>query len=526
MQNKSWGFKLSMVASAIILTVGGYLAGQHAAPASQNAAPTQISAANAGKKVLYWHDPMVPQQHFDKPGKSPFMNMALVPVYADSDQQPGLKVDPAMQQDLGIRFATVRQTEVHSQLSVIGTTQFDESLAEVIQTRATGYITHLYANAPQQRLKRGEPVASLFVPEWLPAQEEYLALKHSHLDATMLNDAKAKMRALSIPEAFISTLDKTGKVQNNLLITAPRDGVVSELDVRDGAMVAPGQTLAKINGLGKLWLVVDIPETLADQVQVGMQVTASPSNQPNRTIHGEIQQILPQINGSSRTLQARLVIDNANDEWVPGMLMRVQLSSSVGKPGLLVPSEAIIATGKRTVVIVRNQDGRLQPANVVVGREIGDDTEVLSGLQTGEQVVASGQFLIDSEANLKSVLPRIDGAEAMASHATTGSDASTANAMPMAANQTTAPANSAALTQYQSTGVIEQVTPEDITLSHQPVPALQWPAMTMAYKKPAAANSAANVAKFKAGDKVNFSFQQDGDGWQLTGMTAANGGQP
>jgi len=517
MQNKSWGFKLSLVASAIILVAGGYVAGLHFASTPQRATPTLTPTADNGKKVLYWHDPMVPQQHFDKPGKSPFMNMALVPVYADSDQQPGLRVDPAMQQDLGIRFATVRQTEVHNQLSVIGTTQFDESLAEVIQTRASGYITHLYANAPQQRVKRGEPIATLFVPEWLAAQEEYLALKRSHLDTAILSDAKAKMRALSIPPAFITTLDKTGKVQNNLLITAPRDGVVSELDVRDGAMVAPGQTLAKINGLGKLWLVVDIPETLADQVQVGMQVVASPSNQPNRVIHGEIQQILPQINGSSRTLQARLVIDNANDEWVPGMLMRVQLSASSGTPGLLVPTEAIIATGKRTVVIVRNQDGRLQPANVQLGREIGDDTEVLSGLQAGEQVVASGQFLIDSEANLKSVLPRIDGAEAMVSGATPDKTAAPVN---------TSAASPAAVTQYQATGVIEQVTAEDITLSHQPVPALQWPAMTMAYKKPAAASTAAEVARFKTGDKVNFSFQQDGDGWQLIGMTAANGGQP
>jgi len=222
MQNKSWGFKLSLVASAIILVAGGYVAGLHFASTPQRATPTLTPTADNGKKVLYWHDPMVPQQHFDKPGKSPFMNMALVPVYADSDQQPGLRVDPAMQQDLGIRFATVRQTEVHNQLSVIGTTQFDESLAEVIQTRASGYITHLYANAPQQRVKRGEPIATLFVPEWLAAQEEYLALKRSHLDTAILSDAKAKMRALSIPPAFITTLDKTGKVQNNLLITATK----------------------------------------------------------------------------------------------------------------------------------------------------------------------------------------------------------------------------------------------------------------------------------------------------------------
>ncbi|KQN46405.1 RND transporter MFP subunit [Serratia sp. Leaf50] len=517
MQNKSVIFTLSSVACAMILVAGGYFAGRYVASAQPSVPQVAGTASlpSAGQKVLYWHDPMVPQQHFDKPGKSPFMDMPLVPVYAQDNQRPGLAIDPAMQQSLGIRFATVRQTEVKTRMEVIGTTQFDESLAEVIQTRATGYITQLYANAPQQRVHRGDPIASLFVPEWLPAQEEYLALKRGGLGTAILNDSKAKMRALSIPAELITALDKTGKVQNNLLISAPHDGVVSELNVRDGAMVAPGQTLAKINGLGKLWLVIDIPEALATQVQVGMQVVATPANQPNRTVHGEIQQILPQINGSSRTLQARLIIDNANDEWVPGMLMRVQLTKTAGKLGLLVPSEAIISTGKRTVVIVRNHDGRLQPANVTLGGEVGEETEIVSGLQAGEEVVASGQFLIDSEASLKSVMPRIDGAEAAVNNSPTQGSVSAVGQHPGVDNTTL-------IKTYQSIGVIEQVTPDSITLSHEAVPALQWPAMTMMYKKPASAEFEA----FKQGDKVNFSFIADGDGWQLTRMTTAGGAKP
>ncbi len=146
------------------------------------AAVPSAGGAPAPRKVLYWHDPMVPNQHFNKPGKSPFMDMQLQPVYADGDDgapgaQPGIRIDAGLQQDLGIRYAKVQRRETRDGIDAIGTTQFDESRAEVVQSRVTGYIDRLYANAPQQRIAKGAPVASLFVPDWLAPQEEYLALR-------------------------------------------------------------------------------------------------------------------------------------------------------------------------------------------------------------------------------------------------------------------------------------------------------------------------------------------------------------
>ncbi|RKP46537.1 efflux RND transporter periplasmic adaptor subunit [Trinickia fusca] len=502
---------LTVFAGAALLGAG-YVAGirhtttnNHTNTAmAPTAAPSNDEVdTKTGRKVLYWHDPMVPNQHFDKPGKSPFMDMQLEPVYADEGSgTSGIKIDPNLQQNLGIRYATVRRQETSGGFDAVGTTQFDESRSDVVQSRVTGYIDRLYASAPMQRIAKGAPVASLFVPDWLAPQEEYLALKRGGMDDGLLEASRARMRAMSIPDGIIVSLDRTGKAQTHVVLTSPEAGVVSELNVRDGAMVAPGQTLAKIAGLSTLWLIVEIPEAQALSVQPGMSVEATFAGDPTRHFSGRIREILPGISSTSRTLQARLEIDNASLGLTPGMLLRVRVGGQKGVSRLLVPSEAVITTGKRSVVIVKNGDGRLQPATVTVGNDIGNDTEVLSGLNDGDTVVASGQFLIDSEASLKSVLPRLAGS--------TAASAAMPTSTPAAAAQT-----------YETTGKVEKVTASDITFSHQPVQALGWGAMTMAFGKPAP-NAFPNV---KAGQTVHFVFKQSDDGYQLTKVEPVGGVQ-
>jgi Cu(I)/Ag(I) efflux system membrane fusion protein len=347
----------------------------------------------------------------------------------------------------------------------------------------------------------------------------------------LLQASRARMRAMSIPEGVIAGLDRTGAAQTHIVLASPETGVVSELNVRDGAMVTPGQTLAKVAGLSKLWLIVEIPEALALDAHPGMNVDATFSGDPTRHFSGRIREILPGISTTSRTLQARLEIDNADGRLTPGMLMRVRVSGAKPVMRLLVPSEAVITTGKRSVVIVRNSDGRLQPANVTVGNDIGNETEVLGGLNDGDTVVASGQFLIDSEASLKSVLPRIEsattsGASAPEAASTTmasgamapgATGAMAGDAMSPAETNAT-PAAAAAQT-YETTGKVEQITPAGMTFSHQPIPALGWPAMTMTFSKPAP-DAFAGV---KTGDTVHFVFKQSGDGYQLTKVEPAGG---
>jgi membrane fusion protein, copper/silver efflux system len=489
--------------AGVALLGAGYFAGTRHAPAAAGAtpaglpAPTDRAAAGTGRKVLYWRDPMVPKQHFDKPGKSPFMNMPLEPVYADEGgDASGIRIDPGLQQNLGIRYATVRRQDTTKGFDAVGTTQFDESRTDVVQSRVTGYIDRLYANAPQQRIARGAPIASLFVPDWLAPQEEYLALKRGGMDASLLDAARARMRALSIPDGIVASLDRTGRVQTHVVLTSPETGVVSELNVRDGAMVTPGQTLAKIAGLSTLWLIVEIPEAFALGAQPGMTVDATVASDPTRHVSGRIREILPGIDATSRTLQARLELDNAALRLTPGMLMRVRVGGRAPVSRLMVPSEAVITTGKRAIVIVRNADGRLQPATVSVGRDVGTETEVLGGLNDGDTVVASGQFLIDSEASLKSVLPRLEG----------GQPASAA---------------AAAAPSYSTLGKVEKVTATDLTLSHRPVPALGWGAMTMTFRKPAPDA----FPEVSVGQTVRFAFTQSDDGYLLTKVEPAGGAQ-
>lgn len=484
------------VLAAVALLALGYVVGTHRADATTTTTTASPVGEKAdGRKVLYWHDPMKPNQHFDKPGKSPFMDMQLEPVFADESGSgsTGIKIDPGLQQNLGIRYATARRVDVATGFEAVGSTQFDESLADVVQSRVTGYIDRLYANAPMQRVAKGAPIASLFVPDWLAPQEEYLALKRSGMDDAMLAASRERMRALSIPDGIVATLDRTGKAQTHVTLSAPSTGVITELNVRDGAMVSPGQTLAKVAGLNPLWLVVEVPEALALQVKVGMSVDAVFAGDATQHFTGHIREILPGISAGSRTLQARLSIDNKDLLLTPGMLMRARIGGAATASRLVVPSEAVITTGKRSIVIVKQDDGRLLPVTVTTGNDSGSDTEVLSGLSERVQVVASGQFLIDSEASLKSVLPRLESGPASGA--------------------------AAAAQIYETTGKVEAVTSHAITFSHQPVPALGWGAMTMAFSKP----SAAAFPDVKTGETAHFAFKQSDDGYELTKVEPVGG---
>lgn len=478
------------ILSAAAFLLIGYKFGQSSksmnSKAHASTSKASVADPKTGRKVLYWHDPMVPKHRFDKPGKSPFMDMQLTPVYADEGSQDGgIKISPSVQQNLGIRLATVRQESIAQAFDVVGTTEFDESAAEVIQNRANGYIDKLYARIPMQRIKRGEAVASIFVPDWVPPQEEYLALKRAG-NTELAAAARQRMHVMSIPESLIAQVDRTGRSQSHVTLTSPITGVVSELPLREGAAVTPGMTIAKISGLSKVWLIADIPETLSGNVKPGMPVTATASNNDTQEYSGKIRDILPGVNAATRTVQARIELANKDGRLIPGLLMRVRLSSAEKRSRLLVPTEALISDGKQTVVLVKEQEGGIRPVVVAVGQAFDDDTEITDGLIEGQQVVTSGQFLIDSEASLKSVLPKLS------------SD--------VPQNKTPAVA-----TVYEGKGRVESVSKEGITFSHEPIPALGWDAMTMEFNKA----KPADFADIKTGQQAHFRFKETENGYVL-----------
>lgn len=484
-----------MLAALLLATGAFYLGRETAQPADEAmAAP---AAGTDGRKVLYWHDPMVPGQRFDKPGKSPFMDMQLVPMYADSATgaggEEGVKISPSVQQNLGIRYANVRRAETSASFDAVGSVQFDERLTVAVQTRVAGYVERLSVRAPMERVRKGQALATVFAPEWLAPQNEWLALQRSGVSSDLVAAARDRMRAMSIPPELIRRSEETGTAQARYVLAAPAAGVVAELGVREGVAVTPGMTLFRIAGLEKVWAVAEIPEAQAVRLVRGQKVKATLQADAAQSFDGALDEILPEVDTATRTRKARFEVDNKGGKLVPGMLLRLQVTGA-RSTRLVVPAEAVIRTGRRAVVIVRKANGAFEPRDVSLGADLGDDIEVVAGLADGEQVVASGQFLIDSEARLSSVL---------------GSMAPPVPATAPASGATAGP------TVHKAEGKVESVAPDGITISHGPVASLKWPAMTMGFAR-AAPDAFPDI---KPGDTVRFEFKEGGPtGYELVSV--------
>jgi Cu(I)/Ag(I) efflux system membrane fusion protein len=250
--------QVSVIAFAVALAIGGgafYLGRSTSGQSSNPAVATAIAASSGERKVLYWHDPMVPGQRFDKPGKSPFMDMPLQPVYADAANAAGVKVSPQVQQNLGIRTATVKRAEVAASFDALGTVQFDERLTVAVQTRTSGYLERLSVRAPMERVAKGQILGTVFAPEWLGPLNEIAALKRAAASPELLDAARERTRALSIPPELVRQAESGGTPQARYPLLAPAGGVVAELGIREGMAVSPGMTLFRIAGLEKVWAV-------------------------------------------------------------------------------------------------------------------------------------------------------------------------------------------------------------------------------------------------------------------------------
>ena len=369
---------------------------------------------STGKRVLYWHDPMVPGQRFDKPGKSPFMDMDLVPVYADdASNVAGVAINPRLQQNFGVRTAKAVTGSLSSTINAVGNVAYNERDVVVVQARANGFIEKLFVRAALDPVRKGEPLAELYVPEWIAAQEEYLAAKRVRRDVDALalgglaDAAAERMRLAGMTEAQIRDVDARGAVQPRLTITSPIDGVVGELSAREGMTVAAGASLFRLNGLATVWVNAEVPEGDAGEVRPGNAVQARTPAFPGSVFKGHVSAILPEVNAKTRTLTARIEIANPDGRLVPGMFARIDFASMRRKDAVLVPTEAVIRTGRRSVVISAQGQGRFTPVDVETGIESNGQTEIYKGIRAGDNVVVSSQFLIDSEANLKAALTRM-----------------------------------------------------------------------------------------------------------------------
>lgn len=468
----------------------------HGQMTPQSSASGDISTAASGetgksavpeeRKPLYWHDPMVPGPKFDKPGKSPFMDMQLVPVYADAGGDAGsVKISPRTVQNLGIRTVEVREGRMDTGLSTVGTVGIDERSMYTVQSRVSGYIEKLHVRAQYDPVARGQPLVEIYAPEWLAAQEEFLALKRSGQPAArdLAQAARTRLSLLGITDAQINRIEQTGKPDARVTLTAPDHGLVWELGARDGMAVMPGLTLFRLVNLGTVWIHAEVPETDTALVKPGATVTARTAAYPEQTFSGKVTVLLPDVNATTRTVKARVVLTNPGGRLKPGMYATLAFGSS-DKPALMVPSEAVIHTGTRAVAIVAEGDGKFRPVDIETGRDSGGMTEIRKGLKAGQRIVASGQFLIDSEASLKSTLSRLESAaEVRANDPPGGGHVGNAkiNAVDAGAGK--------------------------LDITHGPIPSLKWPEMTMGFR----VEDKSLLKDLKPGDRINFEMRGEPD---------------
>jgi Cu(I)/Ag(I) efflux system membrane fusion protein len=394
-------FALGVAATLLLMHRSGPVA---VAPSSGHAVSDQ--------KALYWYDPMVPAQHFDHPGKSPFMDMQLVPKYtgAANEGAGAVRIDPRDVQNLGVRTARVERESLALTVRATGSLVFDERAVSVVQSRVPGIVEQLLVRSPLATVTQGQALLTLIAPDWTAAQEEYLALRRSHNEGLRAigDAARQRLLLLGMSDAQVRAIERSGQAQTRITISAPRAGVVGELSVREGATVMAGAALLRINGLDTVWMNAAIPEMQIGRISAGAHVAATLPAFPGESFSGTIEALLPDVDATTRTQIARIVLANPALRLAPGMFAQVEIASTAGlAESLVVPTEAIIATGLRSVVIVAEDHGHFRAQEVRIGDEANGKTAVLDGLKDGDTVVLSGQFLIDSEASLTGTLSRL-----------------------------------------------------------------------------------------------------------------------
>ncbi len=483
--------RMALVLVALALVAGAASGGYwFATSRALNHVEPPIAGKNeSGRKVLYWYDPMQPQQRFDQPGKSPFMDMQLVPKYADEAADEGqVAISPRVMQNLGARTAEARTGTLTERVEVVGSVAYSERSVVVLQARTAGFVERLHARAPLDAVVQGAPLVDILVPEWSAAQEEFLFLLTNAVgtNAELIGASRQRLRLLGMSEAEIESVERERKVRPHITVTAPIAGVIAELGVREGMTVTSGMTLFRLVDLATVWINAEIPEAQSALVRPGVRVDARVAAYPGTVFQGVVGSILPEVNAETRTLRARIELANPGARLKPGMYATVTIAGVPSRASVLVPSEAVISTGERTMVIVAEAEGRFRSVPVEVGKEAGGETEIRRGLKAGDRVVVSGQFLIDSEASMRAQSMRMGEA-----------------------------------TTYRGKGVLERVAKNELTISHEPIAALKWNAMTMDFQAP----RGGLPAGVGAGSHIEFEFTIPREGeYQVTSVVPAKQG--
>lgn len=378
----------------------------------------QSSDGSGENEILYWVAPMDPNYRRDKPGKSP-MGMDLVPVYADSasSEEDVVLVDPHVVQNLGVRTEQVKNGRLNRQVRTVGYIEYDENAMHHVHTRVDGWIEKLSVKAQGDPIEQGQILFEIYSPTLVNAQQEYLMAK-SGSDQDITVASRERLESLGLTKEQIEELDDSQTASQRVRVYAKSDGVVGMLGVREGIFVTPSTHAMSIAELDRVWLVAEVLERQAGYVEVGQAVEFELDSAPGKTYKGEVDYVYPELDPISRSLKVRITFDRGKDVIRPNMFARVRILVEGSEPVLHVTSTAVIRGGLTDRVVLDLGDGRFRSTPVVIGMEADDRVEVVEGLKSGDKIVTSGQFMIDSESNIEAALARFEEAKKEAARPT------------------------------------------------------------------------------------------------------------
>jgi len=389
-------------------------------PVREEEAPAP--AAKKERKIKYWVSPMDPGYVRDKPGKAP-CGMDMVPVYEDTAEGAGtsgaIAVSPATLQSMGVRTAKVEVRPLSRDTWTVGVVSLNERSLAVINTKVNGWVERLYVNATGDPVRQGQALLSIYSPELVSSQDEYLlALKNlQSMEKSPVKDlvegtrrlaaaSRRRLQLFDVTPAQIADLEQTGKVKKNLTLVSPVNGIVMKRMVAQGAYVQAGMPLLEVADLSTIWVDADIYQYELPWIKVGQPVTMTLDYMPGETFQGKIDYIYPYLKEATRTAKVRLRFPNPNLKLKPEMFASIKIKSPATKPAVVVPMEVVLDTGLKQHVFIALGQGRFEPREVKLGVFSDDNNyrEVLSGLTGGEEVVTSAQFMLDSESRFREAI--------------------------------------------------------------------------------------------------------------------------
>ena len=354
--------------------------------------------------------PMHPQIIKDEEGTCPICGMDLVPKMIDPNtgKHPAVSVKGEIIQSMGLRTEAVRKDTLWRFIKTVGRVDYDETKLIHLHPRAPGWMESLMIRSEGERISKGDKLGTFYSPEILSAQVDFfIAMEQS--DSSRVRHARNPLRILGIDDATIRQLEESRETRNALPVYAPGEGIVTMLGAREGMYLKPDTEMMTIADLSSVWVMVDVYEHQIGWLSQGLTAEISVPAWPGNSWEGKVDYIYPELDMKSRTLRVRLEFPNPDMTLKPNMFAEVKIYGGPQRDTLLIPAEALIRTGERDTVVTSLGDGRFQPVDVVVGAHSNGKVEILSGLNEGDEIVTSGQFLIDSESSLQASFQRMSG---------------------------------------------------------------------------------------------------------------------